>query len=60
MCVLRTLFIQHSFLQSLLEFKQTVYTLLQEKGGLAMLQDKLIEVATKEILPDTGKSRASK
>jgi hypothetical protein len=45
---------------SLLSLKQTVYTLLQEKSGLAMLNDVLIEVATKEILPDAGKSRASK
>jgi hypothetical protein len=33
---------------------------LQERNGLAMLNDKLIEIATKEILPDAGKSRASK
>jgi hypothetical protein len=59
-CVLSMMSQSCSLMLSLLSLKQTVYTLLQEKSGLAMLNDVLIEVATKEILPDTGKSRASK
>lgn len=41
-------------IQELLEFKcvrplRTVYTLLEEKGGLALLEDGLMEAATAEI-----------
>jgi hypothetical protein len=35
-----------------------VYRLLEEKGGLKMLEDPAIHTATQEILPDPGKSRA--
>ena len=36
----------------------TVYRLLEEKGGLKILEDSLIYTATQEILPDPNKSRA--
>lgn len=36
---------------------RTVYNLLEEAGGLALLQDKYIEIATQEILPDKNKTR---
>jgi len=36
---------------------KTVFTLLEEKGGLGLLQDPKIHVATQEILPDKTKSR---
>jgi hypothetical protein len=37
---------------------QSVYSLLEYQGGLAMLQDPLMETATREILPDANKTRA--
>lgn len=44
--------------QSLIAPIQTVYTFLQQKkNGLALLDDKLIEVATEEILATNGKPR---
>lgn len=38
---------------------KTVYSLCQEKGALALLDDKLLATATEEILSDGGKSRAT-
>ncbi|KAG5187157.1 hypothetical protein JKP88DRAFT_271820 [Tribonema minus] len=38
---------------------KSVYYLLQEKNGLAMLEDQYMAIATKEILPDANKSRAA-
>jgi len=35
-----------------------VYRLLEQKGGVKMLDDPLIYTATQEILPDPNKSRA--
>jgi hypothetical protein len=37
---------------------QTVYKFLEERGGLDLLRDKDIEVATEEILATPGKTRA--
>lgn len=37
----------------------TVYNVLEEKGGLALLQNKLILDATQEILPNKDKSRSA-
>lgn len=49
-------------LQELLQFKcvrplNTVHSLLEEKGGLALLDDPLVEAATAEVKPE-GKSRS--
>lgn len=35
-----------------------VYRLLEEKGGLKLLEDPNIHTATQEILPDANKTRA--
>ena len=37
---------------------RTVYDLLSESGGLKVLEDRFIEIATQEILPDKRKSRS--
>ena len=37
---------------------KTVHTHLSEMGGLALLDDAVIEIGTQEILPDPSKSRA--
>ncbi len=38
---------------------KSVYLFLEEKGGLELLDDPLIEIATREVLPDKNLSRAS-
>ncbi len=38
---------------------KSVYLFLEEKGGLELLDDPLIEIATKEVLPDRNVSRAT-
>ncbi len=38
---------------------KNVYSLLEEKGGLELLDDPLIEVATREVLPDKNISRVA-
>ena len=37
---------------------KTVYSILEERGALSMLEDPLLGTATQEILPDNGKSRS--
>jgi hypothetical protein len=37
---------------------KTVYSILEERGGLALLADPRLGTATQEILPDKGKSRS--
>ncbi|CAN0381217.1 unnamed protein product, partial [Discosporangium mesarthrocarpum] len=49
-------------IQKMLEFNmkrgiKSVYALLEEKGGVRLLSDPLVEIATKEVLPDKNKSR---
>ena len=53
---------QSSDVQALLEFKcvkplQTVHALLKERGGLALLSDPLMAVATEEIKAERGRRR---
>ena len=38
---------------------KTVYSILEERGALAMLEDPALGTATQEILPDKGKSRST-
>ncbi len=38
---------------------KSVHSLLEEKGGLELLNDPLIGIATREVLPDRNISRAA-